>query len=199
MDIAALRKIGLSAILIGGLLIAVGQLLPLVKTPQAATWSGPQAEITEERSYSIDYYVIPPIDRDTPISVEMVLTKSGTIAILAFPTSQSGDPVGPPVLREILESGNTSLRRTVLAGETAHYMFVVTSWGSRYVLTVKSVWSPFYELKPLTLYGFIIALGGAFTYYYSRVKAGMLRVFQSVSQRDSFSQGSRQSSGEKRP
>lgn len=70
------------------------------------------------------------------------MTRGGTVAILAFPSSESGDPVGSVVLREILEFYNTSLSRSVLAGETAHYMFVVTSWGGEYVLTVRSAWSP---------------------------------------------------------
>lgn len=41
----------------------------------------------------------------------------------------------------------------------------------------------FHDLKPFTLYGFIIMLGGVFIHYYSGVKARTDRVFQSVSEK----------------
>jgi len=59
MEVATLRIIGLLGILIGGLLVGIAQALPLVKMPQVATWSGPDVEITDERSYWIDYHVTP--------------------------------------------------------------------------------------------------------------------------------------------
>jgi len=44
----------------------------------------------------------------------------------------------------------------------------------------------FHDLKPFTLYGFIIALGGVFIHYYSRLKARIVRVFQSMSEKSSM-------------
>ena len=67
---AILLSLGIGAVI-------VGMVLPAYKSPQAFTASGPNVTFTADRNYWIDYYLIPPIDEGTPITLTLVSSKPG--------------------------------------------------------------------------------------------------------------------------
>lgn len=173
----SLQKIGLTLTILGLITIALSQAMPLIKQPQSATWKGPKVGFTRERFYWIDQYLTPPIDKGVQMRIALNSSKPGNTSILIFPSTPNGDPVGSSVVSMMFAQGRDRLDMITMATHTAHYMVMVTSWNSTYMLTISAEWSPFNDARMALLPGAILTGGGLLVYYYGRVKAYLRRMY----------------------
>lgn len=156
-------------LLIGIVIMIASQVLPFWTQTQKLTLSGPLVQFTETRNYWIDTRITPPIKSGSRMSVTLASSKPGSAAILIFPSTPDGDMRGPSLLAEALQPGVSSASWNLNAPQESNYMVVVTSWNSTYILTLESIWSPFYETRTALLVGFAVAFGGMLLEYYHKI------------------------------
>lgn len=164
--------------IVGTAVTVLSLTLPLVKGPQELTWRGPQVQFNPERTYWIDTRITPPIDKGAIIDLTFNVSKVGAAAILVYPSTPDGEPLGRSLLAETLRPEQTRLSTHLRAETSSHYMIVVTVWNNTYSIRVASVWSPFSEWKQNLIYGVIIAAGGAVLFYYERIVFQRLKLYQ---------------------
>jgi hypothetical protein len=167
-------------IVIGAFITILSQVLPLINQPQSMTVEGPRGiDPNQVKSYWVDTVITPPIERGTAIIITLTASKPGSTAILIFPSTSNGDPIGPPLLTRIFSSDMKTLHEVLSAQTSGHYLISITSMkGSTYSLKISSVWSPFYELKTILLYGIILLLAGLFLLYYLKTQYRILTQYQ---------------------
>jgi hypothetical protein len=161
------RLIGNSLIVLAVILMIFGLLMPYYKTPQRLSATGPDIEFTSTRSYWITTYIIPPIDKGTPINLSILSDKTGATWILLAPyDSQTQNLGGPPVINVVFAKDQKGFVTFTSAERSGPYMLMITSYNSSYTFSLSSVWSPFYELRALTTMGLaILPIGIVATYY----------------------------------
>jgi len=170
--------LGLGLVASGLILAILGQILPLVRLPQTLAVEGPKVESGKAWEYWIDTMITPPIEAGETLTLTLNASKPGANSILVFPSSSGGDPIGPALISESLPPGISSLKRSLTVKTSANYMISVSSVSSSsYSLEVNSVWPPFQILKTLSLPGVALLLGGAFLYYYWRVKQSVAKEY----------------------
>jgi hypothetical protein len=162
---------------VGG--IIVGLILPAYKSQQTFTASGPKIPFTSERTYWIDYYLIPPIDEGTPILLSLFANKPGSTWVFLAPFDLQTESIsGPSVVNEMLGANNTGLVVFGRAPKTSMYSLRISSWNSTYSVRVESRWSRFFQFR----YGLVAGAGlipaSLFLFYYDGVVEKRDRMWQ---------------------
>jgi hypothetical protein len=150
--------------------LIMGLILPAYKSQQAFTASGPRITFTSERTYWIDFYLIPPIDEGTPIMLSLFASKPASTWVFLAPFDLQTESVsGTPVVNEMLGPNNSGLVVFGRAPKTSMYSLRISSWNSTYSVRVESRWSRFFQFR----YGIVIGAGlvpaSLFLFYYDGV------------------------------
>jgi hypothetical protein len=151
--------------------------MPYYKSPQRIQGSGPKVEFTSSLPYWIDTYFIPPIDAGTPISLSVSSDRTGATTVLLASYDQNRETIiGPPLVNVVFASSEKGLVVFTDASRSGPYLLTITSYNSSYTFYLSSVWSPFYALRSLTIYGLGLLPLGAAILYYDRIVEGRERM-----------------------
>jgi len=161
------RITGNALIVLGVILVIVGLLMPYYKIPQRLTGIGPKGDFSQRRPYWVSTYITPPIDKGTPINLNLLSDKPGATAVLLAPFDPQMQMIeAPPVINTVFGPNQNGLVAFAAAIKSAPYMLMITSYNSSFQFQLDSVWSPFYELRASTTFGLAtIPLGLAIIYY----------------------------------
>jgi len=173
------KAIGSHALLLGIVLIVLCQVLPIVRFSQVMTHTVPTSPLVGGERYWIDTIITPTIPEGAPFSLTIKKKEQGQLYLQVFPSTHSGDPVGPILLRS--EVGAASLNESTIAGkapQTAQYLLIAVVFTGRFELTIVSIWSPFEWLKPYSLVGIALALGGGILLHFSKTVAQTLEAYE---------------------
>jgi hypothetical protein len=164
------RLFGSSLIVLAVIMIVFGLLMPYYKTSQRLAATGPDIQFTPRQSYWITTYIIPPIDKGTPINLSVLSDRTGATSILLAPyDSQTQNIAGPPIVNVVFAKDQRGFVKFTSAEQSGPYMLMITSYNSSYSICLSSVWSPFYELKALTTIGLAILLIGILASYHDGI------------------------------
>jgi hypothetical protein len=141
--------------------------MPYYKSPQQLEGTGPNITFTPTQTYWINSYYIPPIDLGSTISLNVLSDREGKTAVLLAPWDDSEQAIVAPVLVNVVfASHQKGLAIFTSAKRAGPYLLTITSYNSTYTFYLTSTWSPFYGLKQLAVYSFLLLpLGAAVTYY----------------------------------
>jgi len=177
-----LRKLRVAAAILLSLgigAVVVGLILPAYKSPQAFMTSGPDVTFTAERNYWIDYYLLPPIDEGTPITLTLVSSKPGTTWVSLAPFDLQTESIsGPPVVNEMLGPNQTGLVYFGRATKSAVYSLKVSSWNSTYTVRIESRWSRFFDFRYGMVFGAGLIPASLFLFYYDGIVEKRDKMFQ---------------------
>ena len=144
--------------------------MPYYKSPQRLEGTGPNVNFTSTRSYWINSYYIPPIDLDNEISLNVLSDRAGRTTVLLAPYDDNLQAIVGPVLVNVVFAGNEKgLVVFTKATRAGPYLLTITSYNSTYTFYLTSTWSPFYRLKQLAVYAFLLLPLGLAVLYYSRI------------------------------
>lgn len=164
---------GVALLTIALVFLFVGTVMPYYKSPQRIQGSGPKVEFTSSLPYWIDSYFIPPIDVGSPISLGVSSDRTGATTVLLAPYDQDRQTIiGPPLVNVVFASSEKGLVVFTDASRSGPYLLTITSYNSSYTFYLSSVWSPFYALRSLTIYGLGLLPLGAAILYYDRIVEG---------------------------
>jgi len=167
------QAIGIVLFTLALIFLFVGTVMPYYKSPQRIQGSGPKVEFTSSTPYWIDGYFIPPIDVGTPISLSVSSDRTGATTVLLASYDQDRQTIiGPPLVNVVFASAEKGLVVFTNAGRSGPYLLTITSYNSSYTFYLSSVWSPFYALRSLTIFGLGLLPLGAATLYYDRIVEG---------------------------
>jgi len=131
--------------------------MPYYKSYQRLEGSGPGVEFSPSRPYWINSYFIPPIDANQPVSLTLLSNRAGaTTVVLAYFDENLQSIVGPPLADAIFAPDQRGLVVFTTTRRSGPCMLIVTSYNSTYTFSLSSVWSPFYPLRNLAIYSFLI-------------------------------------------
>lgn len=148
----------------------VGIIMPYYKSPQRLDGTGPGIVFTPSRPYWIKSYFIPPIDAGQPISLSILSDREGaTTVVLAYYDQASQSIVAPALVTVIFSPNEKGLAVFTKADRTGPYLLTITSYNSSYTFYLTSVWSPFYVLRTLTIYAFLLLPLGLVMIYYDEI------------------------------
>ena len=169
---AILLSLGVGALI-------VGLILPAYKSQQTFTASGPHVTFTKERTYWIDFYLIPPIDQGTPILLSLVSSKPNSTWVFLAPFDLQTESIsGPSVVNEMLGPSDTGLVVFGRATKSSIYTLRISSWNSTYSVRVESRWSRFFQFR----YGIVVAAAfipaSLFLFYYDGIVEKRDRMFE---------------------
>jgi hypothetical protein len=161
------KVVGYSLIGLGIFFLLVGVVMPYYKTPQRLEGSGPAESFSSDRPYVISSYILPPIDEGEPINLSVMSDRAGTTTVLLAAYDSRAQTISGSVLTNIVfAKDQKGMAIFTTATKSAQYMLVITSYNSSYTFSLTSVWSPFYDLRSFTTYGFLtLPLGLAAAYY----------------------------------
>ena len=144
--------------------------MPYYKTPQRLSATGPEIEFSPTRPYWITTYIIPPIDKGTPINLSVLSDKTGATWVMLAPyDAQTQNLGGSPTINVVFAKDQRGLVTFTSAEQSGPYMLMITSYNSSYSLSLSSVWSPFYELRALATIGLAILPIGIVAAYYDGI------------------------------
>lgn len=174
------ERVSTWAFLAALVIMSVLLLLPQLRFVQKQSFEGPEVPYGNS-DYTISGYYLPTIDFGTPISVTLSGYKPGTVILSLFPT---GDfriaPDGPPII-SINRPLTAEASASVQAPTTHPYgIFVVSYNGTDYLLTVSSVWSPFYGLVIYDAPAVFVLIATGIAAYYFRQTAAVRRAEEKV-------------------
>ena len=169
---AILLSLGIGAVI-------VGMVLPAYKSPQAFTASGPNVTFTADRNYWIDYYLIPPIDEGTPITLTLVSSKPGTTWVSLAPFDLQTESIsGPPVVNEMLGPNQTGLVYFGRSTKSAVYSLKISSWNSTYTIRIESRWSRFFDFRYGIVFGAGLIPASFLLFYYDGIVEKRDKMFE---------------------
>jgi hypothetical protein len=159
------RVIANALIVIGVLLLLTGILMPYYKIPQRLTVEGPRIQY---EPYTVSTYLVPPIDKGTPINLNFLSDKAGTTTILLAPFDTVDQSIDLPVVLHVsFSQTQKGLVFFASAPKTARYMLMITCYNSSsFRFRLDSVWSPFYQYRSATVFGIFVLLLGIVSVYY---------------------------------
>lgn len=164
------QAIGIVLFTLALIFLFVGTVMPYYKSPQRIQGSGPKVEFTSSLPYWIDAYFIPPIDVGSPISLSVSSDRTGATTVLLAPYDQDRQTItGPILVNVVFASSEKGLVVFTNASRSGPYLLTITSYNSSYTFYLSSVWSPFYALRSLTIYGLGLLPLGAAIWYYDRI------------------------------
>ena len=141
--------------------------LPFFKAPQSESFWGPTVPYKGGNETLSGYY-IPPVDAQKKITITILYFSKASLDITVFATGEGSiAPQGPPLLQE--RPSGTSFSTEVESTQSQAYgIYIVTYNRTEFLLTVASVWSPFYGLGTFfaPAVAFVFAAGVA-TYYFT--------------------------------
>jgi Ca2+-dependent lipid-binding protein len=144
--------------------------MPYYKSPQRLEGAGPNVEFSASRPYWINSYFIPPIDAGNGISLTVLSDRAGrTDVLLAFYDQDRQTVVGPPLASAVFAPDQKGLVVFARVERSGPYLLTITSYNSTYTFYVTSVWSPFYGLRNLTIYSFLLIPLGVVLVYYDEI------------------------------
>jgi len=159
--------------------VIMGALLPAYKSPQILEASGPKLPFTAQRTYSIDLYLIPPIDEGSPIVLVLMSSRHGSTWVYLGPFDMQSESIsGPPVVNEMLSRNETGLVVFGRAPKSSVYSLRITSWNSSYTIRVQSIWSPYFDLRCGTVIGAGLIPAALALLYYDRLVEERDRIFE---------------------
>jgi hypothetical protein len=154
-------------------------ILPAYKSQQTFAASGPQISFTKERTYWIDYYLIPPIDQGTPVLISVTSSRPGSTWVFFAPFDLQTESVsGPSVVNEMLGPYDKGLVVFGRATKTSIYTLRISSWNSTYSVRIESRWSPFFDFRYGIVLGAALVPASLFLIYYDRVVEKRDRMFE---------------------
>lgn len=139
--------------------------LPYVKLPQTASFSGPTSPYIGSNT-TLSGFFIPPVNRGDPITITISNYSKDSISITVFPTAAGNiAPTGLLLLEGIPIS--TNFTAVVESTRTQPYGIYVVSYNhTTFVLKVSGSWSPFYVLTTYVLLGILFVIASAAALYY---------------------------------
>lgn len=127
-------------------------------------------EFTPSRPYWINSYFIPPIDAGQPISLTVLSSRAGaTTVLLAYYDENLQTVLGPPLVDVVFAPDQKGLVAFARVERPGPYFLTIDSFNSTFTFYVTSTWSPFYWLKPLAIYSFLLLPVGAVIVYYDEI------------------------------
>jgi hypothetical protein len=164
------RLIGNTLIIIAVVLLIIGLLMPNYKIPQRLSGTGPNVRFSPTLTYWWRSYIVPPIDKGTPINLSVLSDKPGATWVLLAPYDpQTQSLGGPPIVNVVFAKEQKGLVTFLTTEQSGPYMLMITSYNSSYSFYLGSVWSPFYELRAWTTIGLAILPIGIVTIYYDGI------------------------------
>jgi hypothetical protein len=179
--IRRLFVLGNILIVIGILVVFSSTVLPLVKLPQTLNMKGPSVALTETTQYWIDTIILPTIDNDTLILLNLKAEHGGGIGISIIPYRDGAPVVGEmPIINYFFEANEetiTTQTRTIMRSE---YFVSIVSIRNNYILTISSVWSPYDSLRAYLYLGLCMFPAGLLIIHYDRIVEKRDHMFQSA-------------------
>jgi hypothetical protein len=164
---------------IGILVFFSSTVLPLVKIPQTMNMKGPSRTPTETTQYWIDTIILPTIDNDTLILLNLEAENNGGIGISIIPYKDGAPVIGEmPIINYFFESNEkniTTQARTVMRSE---YFISIVSIRNNYTLTISSVWSPYASFRTYLYLSLFTVSAGLLIIYYDMIIEKRDRMFQ---------------------
>jgi len=144
--------------------------MPYYKSPQRIQGSGPGVEFSSSLPYWINTYFIPPIDAGVAINLSVLSDRAGATTVLLAPYDQDRQTIiGPPLVNVVFAASEKGLVVFTDSSRSVPYLLTITSYNSSYTFYLSSVWSRFYALRTMTIYGLGLLPFGAVTFYYDRI------------------------------
>jgi hypothetical protein len=89
--------------------------------------------------------------------------------VLAYYDEGLQSIVAPTLVSVIFSPNEKGLSVFTKAEKSGPYLLTITSYNSSYTFYLTSVWSPFYELRTLTIYAFGLLPFGLVMVYYDEI------------------------------
>lgn len=158
-----------ATIVFGVLLLITGVLLPYYKTPQRMAGSGPRAQYAP---YTVSTYIVPPVDKGTPISLDFLADKPGATTLLLAPFDSQQLTINLPTILYVTFGPNQKgIVFFATAPKSGPYLLMITSYNSSFQFHLNSVWSPFYQYRGgATTLGIFVIFAGLISLYYYEYK-----------------------------
>jgi hypothetical protein len=161
---------GIILITLSLIFLVLGTVMPYYKSPQRLEGTGPNVNFSPEQTYWINSYYIPPIDKGSEISLNVLSDRPGRTTVLLAPYDDVQQVIIGPVLANVaFASDQKELVVFTKANRPGPYFLTITSYNSTYIFYLTSIWSPFYGLRQLVVYAFLLLPFGVVTAYYSRI------------------------------
>ena len=92
--------------------------------------------------------------------------EGATTVVLAYYDEVRQSIIAPALVSVIFSPDEKGLSVFTKADKSGPYLLTITSYNSTYAFYITSVWSPFYELRNLTIYAFgLLPIGLVMVYY----------------------------------
>ncbi len=161
MKAAAWMLLSLIVLASGVFLVIAAYSLPQVKMPETFSADGPATPYGNS-TYMISGYAFPPIDRGQEIRISISGYAPGTVSISLFPSVPgSVSPVGPPLFFRTGLPGPDYQIAFDSPATQPYGLYVSSVNRTSFLLTVKSVWSPFDPIRGYVPEGLLLLLAGA--------------------------------------
>jgi hypothetical protein len=167
------QAIGIVLLTLALIFLFVGTVMPYYKSPQRIQGSGPGIKFSSSLPYWIDTYFIPPIDAGSAINLSVLSDRAGaTTVLLASYDEDRQTIIGPPLVNVVFGASEKGLVVFTNSSRSGPYLLRITSYNSSYTFYLSSVWSRFYALRTMTIYGLGLLPLGAVIFYYYRIVEG---------------------------
>jgi hypothetical protein len=164
------KTLGIILCTLGLIFLFLGTVMPYYKSPQRLEGAGPGVQFTPSRPYWINSYFIPPIDAGQAVSLTVLSDRAGaTTVLLAYYDENLQTIIGPPIVDVIFAPDQRGLVTFARADRSGPYFLTIESFNSSFTFYLASVWSPFYWLKPLAVYSFLLLPVGLVIVYYDEI------------------------------
>jgi uncharacterized protein YjeT (DUF2065 family) len=165
-----LRLLGNALTVLGILVVFSSSVLPMVRLPQTLIRTGPNVTPGTVNEYWIDTFILPTIDAETPVLVDLRESARGGLGITIIPYRDGAPVMGaPPLFTHLFDEGESTYSVEAATRIQAEYFVSVFSEMNAYTLTISSVWSPYDSLRPYLYLGLVTIAAGLVLIYYDRI------------------------------
>jgi hypothetical protein len=166
----------------GAVLVAAALVGPLIQANGFVSTSGPPAGVQFNTTipYWTDTFGIPPMQPGEVMHVVAGKTGPGNITIQIIGYGE-GNPM-PEVFTINLDNQVPAVNAEFTVHRSAAYIFLVTSYYSRYSLVVSGVWGAYSSLRVGLYWGVVLLIAGAAAYYYYTLKKRKEAMFRKALQ-----------------
>jgi hypothetical protein len=140
-------------------------ILPYLKFPQSATFSGPTTPYILSNT-TLSGYFIPPVDKGNPIKITISNYSKGSVSLTVFPTAPGNIGPAGPVILEGTPIGTTFTASIDSPGTQPYGVYVVSQNRTNFTLRVDASWSPFFVLNQYIVPGVFLVIATTAAYYY---------------------------------
>ena len=151
--------------------------LPFFKAPQSESFWGPTVPYKRGNETLSGYY-IPTVDAQENITITIQFFTKASLDITVFATGEGSiAPQGPPLLLE--RPSGTSFSTEVESTQSQAYGVYIVSYNrTEFLLTVASVWSPFYGLRTYFVPAVALVFASGVASYYFILAARREETFE---------------------